>query len=314
MAVTVNGFTTAAIHTAAQSAGEGGEVLFPAGEYASDGLTVSYADQTWILARRAVIKRTDQSITSVITLGADGFRLRGGTLDGNRYNNSNNANGITSTGFSLDIEDCDIHSCKNYGISLSDGELLVDRCKIRKTGLDGIFWRITSGGVARQAPQVYRTVIDRASGSDYENGGGIAVICAANKKGRGLRVRDCSITVFNPGGNPNNSGGVGVFACDYVMVSGCEIVGGRMAVSLNDSDFSIITGNSFRGSSSYHVELVGCQYPAVGLNTIRGPGGHSRGIENNNSNHSRLMGNAIAGTGSDVRISRGCFGVVNRDN
>lgn len=317
MAVTVSGFTTAAIHSAAQSAGEGGEVLFPAGTYDSDGLTASVAYQTWrgVRPELTIIKRTAQTTAAdVLNVTAAGFRLRDMALDGNRANNDVTASGLRAMGYDLDLENVHIVNTKHYGITQSDAALHMDKCLITGTGQNGIFWRITTGGVSRQAPQIYRSTIDRGNGADYLDGGCIAIICPANKKGTALRIRDNKLICFNPGGNPNNSGGLGVFAVDYLMASGNEIVGGRMAISINNCDFAVIDGNPVRASSSYHFELVQSDFVAVGLNPIRGPGGQSRGIENNASNHSRLISNPNAGVGSDVRISRGCFGVYNRDN
>ena len=94
MTVAVAGFTTADIHDAAALAGAGGTVIFPAGQYESDGLKVLHANQTWLLDRSAVVKRSATTVENILSVEADGFRLRGGTLDGNRYVNPNLANGI----------------------------------------------------------------------------------------------------------------------------------------------------------------------------------------------------------------------------
>lgn len=258
---TVYGFKTDDIHEAAACAGPGGEIFFPNGEYESEGLKVLYEDQTWRLGRRAVIKRSDTTNDVILSVEADGFRLRGGTLDGNRYVNPNLASGISAFGFSLDIRDCDIHSINHWGITHTDAYLKMIDVQVRKTGQAGVFWRIQPTGVSRNGPHIERCNFSRFDPDDYIDSGCIAIVGQPTKRVIGSRIINNRMVCYNPNWavpKPNNSGGVGIVGgSNGSVITGNEVDGGRIGISLGDGDFSVVSGNPISDCASYAVEIAG---------------------------------------------------------
>lgn len=306
---TVAGFTTADIHAAAQSAGAGGEVNFPAGTYASDGLKVQYADQTWIGVRpsRTIFKRTNTTVENCLDVQADGFRLRGITIDGNRDNNPNTASGIGAFGYSLDLRDFAIVGTKHWGITQTDAQLTMIDFDISRTGQAAVFWRITNGGSWQQGPHIERGFISRSNPADYIDSGCIAILGLANK--RVLAPRVLNVRMNSMIGSELNSGGVGIFNGERCFVHGNEVIGGRIGISLVGTGFSNVQGNNLSKCSSYHIELAGgSANNAVDGNTIQGTG-LSSGIENSGqSNWNRIGSNTISACPKPVRVAPGCNG------
>lgn len=259
--ITVSGCTTADIHTAAASAGIGGTVVFPAGVYASDGLKVLYANQTWLLDRGAIIKRTDITTEVILSVEADGFRLRGGELDGNRYVNTSVVSGIAAFGFSLDLQDIDLHSVSHWGISQTDASLKMLDCSVRKTGQAGVFWRIQPTGVSRNGPHIERCNFSRFDPDDYIDSGCICIVGQPTKRIVATRIINNRMVCYNPNWaapKPNNSGGVGIVGgSNGSVITGNEVDGGRIGISLGDGDFSVVSGNPVSDCGSYAVEIAG---------------------------------------------------------
>lgn len=313
---TVAGFTTADIHAAAQSAGAGGEVIFPAGTYASAGLKVQYADQTWIGTRqgRTIIKRTDTTLENALDVEADGFRLRSMTIDGNRAVNPNVAVGVQSTGFSVDMRDFDLVGASHWGISVSDADLILRDGAIRKTGQAGVFWRITSNGSAMAGPDIDRVNVSRSDPNDYIGAGGFHIQSLhATARIAGTSIQNCKVTL--PQGAAYSAVGIEVWNADRALVSDDEVIGGRIGVSFGGASFGVIQGNRLSKCFNYHIELAnGSANNAVTGNTIQGTG-TSSGIENSGqSNWNRIGGNTIFACKKPVRIAPGCNGCRVFDN
>lgn len=89
---------TALVATARTAAGVGGTVVFPPGyTYLVDGLAASVADQHWVIMPGATVKTKDAADTPTIDVTADGVTIDGGgTIDGNRANQSDGTTGVNS--------------------------------------------------------------------------------------------------------------------------------------------------------------------------------------------------------------------------
>ncbi len=90
---------TALVNTARAAAGVGGRVVFAASTtpYVVTGLTASVADQHWVVMPGAIVKLKNASNTPVIDVTANGVAVDGGgTLDGNRANQSDGTTGLNS--------------------------------------------------------------------------------------------------------------------------------------------------------------------------------------------------------------------------
>lgn len=141
---------TTAIHAARDAAGSGGSLHFPDGTYLVSGLEASVADQTWTLARQAVIYLADADNTSNVIVTANGFTIRGGKIDGNSANQTGTWGSGTFTGDGikadsvedLTIEDVEITDCKFMGIDIKEASrVVVRRCYIHTVNASCIHFR-----------------------------------------------------------------------------------------------------------------------------------------------------------------------------
>lgn len=88
---------TALVNTARAAAGAGGTVIFSAGTYVVTGLQASVSNQHWIIRPGATVKTKNASNLPTIDVTANGVTIDGGgTLDGNRANQSDATTGLTS--------------------------------------------------------------------------------------------------------------------------------------------------------------------------------------------------------------------------
>lgn len=269
----VAGFTTGDIHTAIAAAGVGGKVTFGPGTYDSDSLIASVADQTWELDRKAIIKRTaGTTATWIIILTADGLKIRGGTLDGNRYANSVLANGISTSGYSLDIRDTKITSTKHWGINMVAAELIMRDCIVEKTGQAGIFWRVLSGGAVVRGPSINDCLFDRSLTTDYIAAGGIH-IQSQDISVRVLGTKLIGNEIILPRGAQYSAVAIELLKTSYAQVLGNRVWGGRIGISLGSANFNSIIGNTVQYVSSYGIELAAKADDNIAVgNTLLGGG------------------------------------------
>lgn len=95
---TPGGTDDTALATAARAAaGVGGTVVFSSGTYVVTGLAASVANQRWLILPGATVKLKNGANTPVIDVTANGVTIEGGgTIDGNRANQSDGTTGLTS--------------------------------------------------------------------------------------------------------------------------------------------------------------------------------------------------------------------------
>ena len=95
---TPGGTDDTALATAARAAaGVGGTVVFSSGTYVVTGLTASVANQRWLILPGATVKLKNGANTPVIDVTANGVTIEGGgTLDGNRANQTDATTGLNS--------------------------------------------------------------------------------------------------------------------------------------------------------------------------------------------------------------------------
>jgi hypothetical protein len=88
---------TLLVTTARAAAGVGGTLVFSAGTYVVLGLAASVANQHWIIQPGATVKTKNGANTPTIDVTANGVVIDGGgTIDGNRANQTDASTGVTS--------------------------------------------------------------------------------------------------------------------------------------------------------------------------------------------------------------------------
>lgn len=305
MTVTVAGFTTADIHAAAASAGAGGTLEFPNGTYRCEGLTASYTNQTWHLDRRAILKNTATSTKPVLKLTADGFHLRGGTLDGNRRANRNLTAGIDSSGFSFDGREFTLQNVNGWGIGIDNADMTLIDVKITSTLNAGVFWRNTLMETC-MGPIIERVTVDRSTEDPARvASGGILIQALLNKWMVTPRIVNCTVTL--PPSTAYGAVCIEMLQTITGLIAGNTFSGGRIGISVGGDRESAIERNHGRGQADYAFELSEANGTMINGNDAIGDAPSHWGITcTNASQHVRGTGNILRGFATPIEIGSDC--------
>jgi hypothetical protein len=253
---TVSGFDTTSIAAAQTSAGPGGTVIFPAGTYIVDGLTASVADQTWLLDRYAIIKKADTTgpLTPILLLSANGIRIRGGTLDGNRAVSPGTPDGVDSVGFSLDCEDMILQNVAGWGLAINDAPLNLRRCTFRNNVLSDVIWHL-NGSAVGQAPNIDQCIFDKSMFAANVLTTGCLLIGSMNQNNvqYALNPRVTRCQLLMPWNTTNNVGSE-IRNCQRGWISDNVCIGGGTGFSNAQSGFMVYRDNVFQGQTTYGIE------------------------------------------------------------
>lgn len=291
--ITVLGFTEVDINTAQIAAGAYGTVYFPGGIYPVDHLKSLFPYQTWVMERNTVLLRSSTTVNSLLELTVPGLHIKGGILDGNRANNSNLGCGIVAfvDGCDLTLDEVIIQNTNYYGIAIDNNQLIMRNCTIKDTSQVQVIWR--TNAVGRKAPQLYSCVFDRSRENPATMAGGLVFFQALVLNSYSVvEPRAVNCDFLNPIGNGYDTGGFCIYGAQRGFINGCRFVGGRILMSLADSEGYVISDNSFASSADYAIEMVNCSDFMVHSNFITGyspaPNPSLYGIEVNPSCHGQV--------------------------
>lgn len=133
---------TAMVHAGKTAAGVGGTLVFPSGIYVVTGLTASVANQHWEIRPGVTVKLKDAVNAPVIDVTANGVTVDGGgTLDGNRANQTSTSVGHSGLGTTACVRMKSVSNITVSGIAMINGgtqatfmdavtNVVIDGCRI----------------------------------------------------------------------------------------------------------------------------------------------------------------------------------------
>lgn len=259
--VSVSAYTQQAIQDAISSAGDGGRVFFPNGEYDVENLATIYPNQTWCFGRNAKINRLGGS--NILTVSHAALEIIGGVFEGGP---SSEQNGISvSTDLGLKASGVTVLNAGNYGIAVFGGVTILRDCYVGNSGRNGIFWKseqFRSPGPLIENCEVLRTL------ASYKSAGGIIVITEGNAP-QGQRVISAPKIVGNKvtlPQTPNLAASQGSHAdavCIELRGASTGVVAyntttyGHIGVSFVGCQNSKMIGNDASSNFQYGLELAG---------------------------------------------------------
>lgn len=325
MSVGVAGLAQADIVAAMISAGEGGEVYFPDGEYLVDTLEATVADQTWLFGRRATLKRSG-GIT-ILNIKAPGLRIRSGTFDGNRGINIPTGGvpcGFVAFNYGLDADDITMKSIDGWGMYFEGAgiDFTLRHSAMSDTGLACILWKSTEPRPC--GPVIEYNNFDRWIG--FESQGVMhlratapgALIVNPKVNFNVTRLPVCPNLAAEQGDHANSLG-IEIWAASDAIVIGNSTSYGKTGISIGSSYGAKIIGNGVSDAFQYGIEIAHSnQFCIVEGNTVFsvnsmpvGSANPSVGvIMSDNSDGTHVVGNVINGctynfgavTGSDGSV------------
>ncbi len=293
---------TALVTAARAAAGVGGTVIFPASStaYVVTGLAASVAGQHWVIQPGATVKTKTGANTPTIDVTANGVTIDGGgTIDGNRANQTSTTLGHAGTGDTACVRAISRTDVTVRGLWLKDGgtqAVFADACT--RPTIDGN--RITGCGPTGNVKAI--TVFDAVSstvdlritdnhidGTAQPNGCiGVTVFNARSVKRLHITGNTClpgdasatptlGIELFTTGTAVISDASVS----DNIVVGPTGVVGsdqvfgisvGGSTSSTTDGENTIaVTGNTVRNCPVMAIEVIG-RGVTVSANTIIGSG------------------------------------------
>ncbi|PDT15910.1 hypothetical protein CO670_15565 [Rhizobium sp. J15] len=292
------------VNEAIECAGEGGEVVFPAGILEVDGFTNLFNDQIWTLDRNTQLLRSATTAGPILAMTAPKLTIRGGVFDGNRGVNNVQTVGIAGEAqHSLDIRGATIRNVAGWGIAFDDGKLVVDECSFSNVGYSAIIWLCTSrapDGSVRYGPKITRCEINHAIGYAGEPGiclkGGLN---GSNNQFQGAEVSGCRIRM--PGTSHYSNVGVELTFGQRSRVINNDVLAARIAYSFGHMAASVMTGNTSSAICDYAHELVDSETNTVSGNASTGIAGSIGMVRiSGASRYNRGGGNAASSFPSTV--------------
>ena len=303
---------TAAI-TAAALAAAGQTLHFPAGTYLHTGLMSRGANQTWQLEPGALLQLKDAANAHCVVVTHPGFKIAGGTIDGNRANQSlAHWYGVYVQAVAdVTLDGVAIQGVKKRGIYAHDSDrLTIDRCRISDTGENAILVEATDTATAPILDPIIRNCHVDRSGEEGIIEGGIKIHGNLTSNQKVLRARITNNTVRLPTLAPSPQAQVCIEVLNLVehaVVSGNTTVGGTMGISVARSSCAVVTGNSLGGFSYYGIEWAGSPDGTCGNNTIDGNSLGLVGIVQSlaGSHRTAITGNTVRGLALDGIVTNG---------
>jgi parallel beta-helix repeat protein len=291
-------------------------IAIPSGTYTVGALTISYAMELR-LDKGATLKLKTGANANLLTVAASDVTIRGGTLDGNKANQT--ANGIAIAATTVDrvlIEDVTIKDTLSYGVRLQDGDdLIVRNCRLTATKDTGIQFFCTGKSVNRAL--ACGNVVDRSDDASYDGG---CVKMTNTSGGTTFKFVECRIA-----GNratmataPTGTDVValeiwcgGLLAAQSCAIVGNTVHGGDFGISLNGNVGGLIEGNSVFGPSGIGIELADSAHCSVVANAINGNSNSAIGIAASGTIspciHSTVVGNTIQNVKSAMVSNIGIY-------
>jgi hypothetical protein len=294
------------IQSAITAAGVGGTVSFPSCTYIVDGLQNSVPNQTWVLEQNAVLQRSPTSTTAIITLQADGLKLRGGILDGARGVNPNAAVGIDGTGYSFDGRDFTMQNIPGWGVAIDNGQMFLSNVRFSNIFNSCIIWR-NQIATTMHGPSIDRVLCDRSGENPSTvSAGGINIRAADGKWVIGTSVTNSEVLL--PSSAAANNVAIEFWNSQHVHVIGNKISGSRIGISFGNVSGGLIAQNFVQIPVNYAVEIANASNSVNAMNNIlTGYAPSLEGFEvSTGSSGIKIMGNFLNGFGTNVVIHSGC--------
>ena len=307
---------TAAIQKALNH-GVGKRVVAPAGTYLVRQLVIT-TRTTLALASGATLLLAPETNDTLLRVRAAGAKVTGGgTLDGNRSQNSRGS-GIKVSADGVTIDNVRIVNTRNYGIYAANvNGLHISRALVTGTGYIGILAEATSGALTNTV--IERSRVDRSTEGASIVEGGVKV----HRSGGAVSgVRISSNTVLMPQG-PQDQSAIAIETWGGVsgaVVQNNVTTGGSMGISLSRTTNGSVVGNAVSGMSLYGIELASSSSTSVSGNTVRCGGYTPKGIvlTNQDPANDTISGNVVEGcTTRGIQLNHGSNGaqlVGNRIN
>ncbi|HEX7135394.1 MAG TPA: right-handed parallel beta-helix repeat-containing protein [Iamia sp.] len=284
---------TAIINTARTAAGVGGTIVFASGTYVVDGLAASVTGQRWKIMPAATVKTKDGSNTPTIDVTADGVTIDGGgTIDGNRANQTDAATGQTSavrivSRSRVKVRDLTIRDSLSHGVYIDASS----KVQIRNNEISG-----TGPAGNQKQVLVYDTTGSsfdiRISGNTVDStslaNGCIAITTAvAGRTVRKLRITGNYCLVGDGGATPTL--GIELYTAGTATISDAvvndNVIEGPAGVIASDQIYGIsiggtttsattgvwnvsVTGNVVRNCPFASIEVVGNAVAVAGNTAI----------------------------------------------
>lgn len=306
---TVKGTTAAAIAAASADAGAG-TVCIPDGRY-EGSFTAAVAGQTWQLAAGALL-------AGPVSIEAPDVRIRGGTVE--LPNDGPWAEGVT-----IDADRATIQNVtfRGGGLVISvkgrDGTRILDNRFSDQSGTAIFVWGEGRGAddTLIQGNTIDQTATTKVSPISSR---------AADHPEEGVVNRRITVRSNRINQGDATTGWFGVelkLSPDAVIVDN-DIRGGRVLVSLPDSDRAIVSGNrlDLRGSATWGVEIASSDDVTVADNTFAGDGPRTKdtAVSMNSgslravidANTATDLGTLVNLTGDGHLISNNCLAGVGR--
>lgn len=287
---------TSLVTTAATAAGAGGTLTFGPGTYVVSGLAASVASQHWVIPPGTTVKTKNAANTPTIDLTANGVTIDGGgTIDGNRVNQTSTTSGDYSLGTTACVRVIGVSDATVRGLSLVNGgsngiyidnasNVTVDACKVTgccpagNTKPINIFDRVgpctnirvtgnTVDGVAQATGCIGVSAYNARTISQLRITGNRLLL------GNGHATATLGVELFTSGtgvildatvGGNLIIGPAGVIASDQVF--GISVGGTSTGTTTGESQVSV-TGNVVRNCSVKSIEVIGRGVAVTG-NTI----------------------------------------------
>lgn len=268
----VSGFTMTEINAAIASAGNGGHLFFPNGDYVVAGLTASYAKQTWEFGRAAKLKRADGNTAAMIALAQSGLVIHGGEFDVNRSGAPGTAVFVDGTNTDFTMIGATVHGCPAWGVAIDNGRVILENNHFYNMAYAALIWRATSkdGADFRIGPLVKRNRIDRRVG--YASSAGIIMRSVGVNMFYQSAIAEGN-EVYMPADGDDTYDNVGIEMTEsaYSKMIGNHVEGSRIAYSFGGSNRGTVANNSAVAVGDYAIEIASsCTNMTVMGNTATG--------------------------------------------
>lgn len=264
MKITLSEPTQACIEAAINQAGEFGTIEFPNGVYDVSLLIADVPNQTWELDRFAFVSRIDGDV--LLTIAAEGLRIRGGVFDGNRGDESDASNGFIASNVGLDIEDARITGIGGWGMIFQGGNIpfRMHHCMLDDIGYAPVLW--SSVGWSVDGPEIAHCKINRNIG--FRSQGAIHIRSSGTPAMNWVKAPKVLYTDIvmpqvpnlSAAQDPNqhaNSVGIEIWNGIDAMIEGCSITYSKIGISLGGCRNGKVIGNSVNSAFQYGIEFAG---------------------------------------------------------
>ncbi len=261
--------------TTAIAASSGKQLFFPSGTYNHTGLTLNQTCH-FLMAPGATLFLITSSDADCLTVTAEGCLVEGGTIDGNRTNQTeNSSSGIKTEADNTHIKGVSVDSCNGtgiYALYASVNNYKVEDCIVTDTFEMGIAADTTTAGTN---VEIINNHIDRVGNSPTK--AGILVQGeSASVFITGVRITGNYVT--HTADNTTNLTGITGRYLRQVVCSNNNVLGGNIGISIDKSKDVTQTTNTVYSPFIIGIEITELSQSITANNIIDGAGVTTKGI------------------------------------